>query len=890
MGVLHALRVKSPYQLLRIEDIRIDNKPNEHGYLYLKCLIDDSINFQSVINASTSDKICIYEETEDENTSSKSPVNINVVKESKSKILFNGIVQNIKASNVNGVYYLEIQALTSSFELDIKEKSRSFQNANMTYDELIAIILKDYSGYSFTQCTAEGQTIGKPLFQYKETDWNFLKRIASELNSELFCDIMETRNMFYFGRPIKANYELEDIGFYKAHKNLKRFHEAGGIEAGHDTDYFYYEIERREKYEVGNNIRFKNKELYVNQYSAYALKDEVIYKYRLCRKNGIWQTKIYNSLLSGGSLEGKVLAVEGEKVKLNLDIDKEQNKEAAWFPYAPSTGNAMYSMPIVGTSARLYFPNESSEAPIVTGCVRKNGSSCAKTSDTTKRYFGTEHGSEIEMTPGAVNIKGGSKEPLSISFDDNVGVTLKSPKKLSLNADGEIIIKTPQSVNIKAQSQILAAKKGTQSGFSIENEFHFLGDNVIKNGSDREAYPPFDDEPKAGQKIEKKQEKKQEKKEEKKGFNWGKLAKNVLAGLAVVAVVAVAAVAIAATAVIAAVAVGAAVAGTAAVASQAISDVKRGEVSDMSAYMAAGGREAFVGAVSGAVFGPFGMGEALGGKMLLGGATNAFESIVRQTLEGKGINFKTALFDAGIGALTAGMFHGAGKLFEKSSPFVKNAFRKISSEVSDNMKIAKIALKNMEKRPKSVVLGSNFGNAAEGLGRFTKEFKEVKNGIKSGTKGAGNHNPLLRGDSELYSNMRPNGIPKSYISSEGNLIPANTEGIYKGRQVTVTEHILGGYRKGAKGNSPYTSFTFNKGIVEGYGNNLIELDISGLRKAIQSGEVTDVAILSPKQIERLIKNDKLQSDFWKKRALNWTKRDSEYLIRGEVPSEFIKIK
>jgi hypothetical protein len=69
-----------------------------------------------------------------------------------------------------------------------------------------------------------------------------------------------------------------------------------------------------------------------------------------------------------------VLAVEGEKVKLHLDIDKGQNKESVWFPYAPLTGNAMYSMPVVGTSARLYFPNESSEAPIVAGCVRKNGS------------------------------------------------------------------------------------------------------------------------------------------------------------------------------------------------------------------------------------------------------------------------------------------------------------------------------------------------------------------------------------------------------------------------------------------------------------------------------------------------------------------------------------
>lgn len=33
-------------------------------------------------------------------------------------------------------------------------------------------------------------------------------------------------------------------------------------------------------------------------------------------------------------------------------------------------------------------------------------------------------------------------------------------------------------------------------------------------------------------------------------------------------------------------------------------------------------------------------------------------------------------------------------------------------------------------------------------------------------------------------------------------------------QVTVTEHILGGYRKGAKSNSPYTSFTNNKMWLE----------------------------------------------------------------------------
>ncbi|MPQ31901.1 hypothetical protein E4V42_10680 [Clostridium estertheticum] len=90
------------------------------------------------------------------------------------------------------------------------------------------------------------------------------------------------------------------------------------------------------------------------------------------------------------------------------------------------------------------------------------------------------------------------------------------------------------------------------------------------------------------------------------------------------------------------------------------------------------------------------MGEALGAKMIIGGLTNGIESLVRQTLEGKGINFKTLLLDAGIGAATAGVFHGAGKLFQKASPFVKNAFNKISSNISDNMKVAKIAFNNME--------------------------------------------------------------------------------------------------------------------------------------------------------------------------------------------------
>ncbi|MGD7007029.1 pre-toxin TG domain-containing protein [Metabacillus sp. 84] len=185
------------------------------------------------------------------------------------------------------------------------------------------------------------------------------------------------------------------------------------------------------------------------------------------------------------------------------------------------------------------------------------------------------------------------------------------------------------------------------------------------------------------------------------------------------------------------------------------------------------------------------------------------------------------------------------------------------------------------------------GDKVKTLGMESRKLGDVVGG-GTGAKGIDNasvtnKSNLYRGDSLLHSPTRPNGIGKPHISSSGDLVPASKDGLYKGRQVTVTEHILGGYRKGAKSNSPYTSFTNNKNVIGNYGENSIELDISALRKDIQSGKVKDVVILSPKQIKKLIERDVISSDFWKNRAINWTKRDNEYLIKGEVPSQYIKV-
>ena len=478
MEAFHKLKVESPYEILEIEDIKISNNPNEHGRLYLKALLDDSINFKYAIEASTDDKISIYEETEDKEKS----------------IIFNGTIQNIRTENINGIYYMEIEAYTSSFELDIKEKSRSFQDAEMSYDDLIKTILLDYKIYSFTQRMDKPMSIGRPLFQYKETDYEFLKRVASQIGLEINCDIINTNNVFYFGRPWGKEYKIEDNIDYEALKDIKKYRESLVHSPNfHDTDFFYYKIRTRKLMELGAQVVFKQKKFYINSYEAEYVRGELIYTYKLCRERGIWQEKLYNDKIKGISLEGEVLEVSGEKVKLHLDIDETQNKDkAAWFRYAPPTGNLMYSMPIVGTNANLYFSSERSEDPIVIGCIRKNGSSCESFSDVNNRYFATESGNNLDMLPGAINF---SRPGLSANFNDGSGINLSSSSSLNISA-GYVGIYAGD-ITIKAKSK-LEAKKGESSFISLENDFYNNAGIVMENGSDKASNGAFDDDPQKG--------------------------------------------------------------------------------------------------------------------------------------------------------------------------------------------------------------------------------------------------------------------------------------------------------------------------------------------------------------------------------------------------------
>ncbi|MCY6355847.1 hypothetical protein OIO11_11575, partial [Clostridium sp. ZS2-4] len=184
--------------------------------------------------------------------------------------------------------------------------------------------------------------------------------------------------------------------------------------------------------------------------------------------------------------------------------------------------------------------------------------------------------------------------------------------------------------------------------------------NVIKEGRDRETYPPFDDEPIAGRKPAPPEPPK----EEKKGFNWGGLLVGVVAAVAVVASV----VTFGVGAVLVGAVIGACAGAACAVVSTAISDNISGNKSSLETYAKNALKGACIGAVSGAIFGPFGAFESAAGVMSFGGINGAADSLLTQAIDGK-FSLSQILFDGIIGAATAGLLHGVGKIVSKVSPY-----------------------------------------------------------------------------------------------------------------------------------------------------------------------------------------------------------------------------
>lgn len=146
----------------------------------------------------------------------------------------------------------------------------------------------------------------------------------------------------------------------------------------------------------------------------------------------------------------------------------------------------------------------------------------------------------------------------------------------------------------------------------------------------------------------------------------------------------------------------------------------------------------------------------------------------------------------------------------------------------------------------------------------------------------------FRGDDNFKSKFDAKGRPKSHINEQGDLVPANPEGIFNGKPVDVMDHVLGFLFSDAKSYSPYISLSLKEGVAIKFGNEKIIVNVEALRKAVSQGELKGTEIIEHADLFEIIKQSR-RTDLQKKIALYTIKLEQEMLVKGTIPRRYLEI-
>ncbi|KAI3345873.1 phage tail protein [Clostridium botulinum] len=457
--------IVSNYEFIKITDLKIERRINEHAKLYVKGIIDDN-------------KGDMYVETANDESFIKVSI-----KDDKNNIkdLFQGLITNISINMLNDIRILEIEALSQTFLMDIKEKSRTFQDANSTYRDIINTVNSDYGNVQIVDDITSTSKIDTFVAQYKETDWEFIKRLASYFNTWIVPECQLEDIKYSIGRGgTFATYSLDEFN-YSIKKELGeyKFKEAKGISGLDDMNLITYEVITNKILGLCDYITFKGRNLYVYEAEIQMHNSIISNKYKLRDENGMKIGRIYNNKIVGLSLSGTILDTKNDVVKVNLEMDGCQDSGTArWFPYSTvfssEDGTGWYCMPEKGDAIRLYFPDNVEKNAYVMSSVNLKSRDTEKRGDPSVKSISTKYGKQLVMEPGAVNIIGGSG--MMVKMTDDGGIEIISNKKIILDAQDDIEINGKAKVSISGDSGVDLTQNS--ANLSIKDDVTMSGGKV----------------------------------------------------------------------------------------------------------------------------------------------------------------------------------------------------------------------------------------------------------------------------------------------------------------------------------------------------------------------------------------------------------------------------
>ncbi len=406
--------------------------PNEHGYAKVSVLVDRDVS-ERIKRADLSQPVKILAE---------------------DKVLFCGVVQNVSWHFEGQAVHLEVELASLSILLDCRKKKKSFQNSKMTFGSIIKNVINgEHPGE--VSVYAEDFQIEAPVYQFQETDWQFIRRMVAGLGSCVYPDVADSHLSIAIGMKNTAQTITIDSADYDFGVSGDYFSEEKLYAMVDKSLFIFYRIESYENLQIGQKVIFRNRNMSILEKSMFLKGAQLIFRYKLGNEKSCFLNRYSNPLLSGMAVSGKVLAAKNQLLKIHLDMDENQKEEEAyWYEWVPETGNVMYCMPQKGTRVQLYFPSEKENSAIAISCIRENGEECSHMSNTDNKYFANESGKQFCLKESELGFMNDSKEN-SLIEDDKTGlkitgkqeITMISGEKIEWKAN-KIVLNTPVEIKM----------------------------------------------------------------------------------------------------------------------------------------------------------------------------------------------------------------------------------------------------------------------------------------------------------------------------------------------------------------------------------------------------------------------------------------------------------
>lgn len=442
--------VLSTYETEHILSLDMEKEKNQHAFIHVTAILSEERAEEYLYT-----------------TGAMTPITLGYQKEGGSlELLFRGVVTSIQIVRNGDVYYMDLYAHGNTWTMDIIQCSRSFQNIGMTTHQLISEIMASYHGGAF-KLEIPDEPIGKLVVQYKETDWEFLKRFVSRYGAVMIPDVRAAGLAYYVGVPEQGDiYEVSAFRYSmrKSMEEYLRIKENRWSDVN-EIDYIVFQIQDPKVLQVGDPVKLGNKNLHVEK-AIHTLSDGIWKNtYLLRRKNGFKCLESHNSGIIGASITGSVADVSRDRVMVDLEIDG-AGKAAYWFPYstmsASPDGSGWYCMPEKGDQVRVYFPtgNESEAYTVssVSGYQPAAGDTQDSMSNPNVKYLQTVHDQVIKFAENGIIINSGSGQ--ATIFLGNTG-------EVSLYGNNSINVTAKKSLSLVSQSQLLL---GAQESITLKNE------------------------------------------------------------------------------------------------------------------------------------------------------------------------------------------------------------------------------------------------------------------------------------------------------------------------------------------------------------------------------------------------------------------------------------